>query len=62
MKKFNVWGKFIVDVDFNIEAKNEKEAEKKAKQMIKDNYHLDAIGDIHVPQSTDFKLLIDEEE
>jgi hypothetical protein len=62
MKKFNVWGKFIVDVDFNIDAKSEKDAEKKAKEMIKNEYHLDAIGGIHVAKSTDFKLLIDEED
>jgi len=62
MKKFNIWGSFKVDVDFDIEAKNEKDAEKKAKEMIKDNFHLDAIGGLHVSKSTEFKLLIDEED
>lgn len=62
MKKYNIWGKFTVDVDFNIDAKNEKEAEKKAKEMIKDTYYLDSIGGIHVPKSTDYKLYIDEED
>lgn len=62
MKKFNVWGSFSVDVDFDIEAKNEKEAEKKAKQMINDQFYLDSVGGISVPKSGNFKLYIDENE
>lgn len=60
MKKFNIWGSFSVDVDFDIEAKNEKDAEKKAKQMIKDQFYLDSVGGISVPKSNDFKLYVDE--
>lgn len=62
MKKYNIWGEFTVDVDFNIEAENEKDAEKKAKEMIKDRYNLDSIGDIHVVKKVDFELNIDEED
>lgn len=63
MKKFNIWGSFTVDVDFDIEAKNEKEAEKKAKEMIKDFYRLDSHGALHVPKMADFnRLNIDEDE
>ena len=62
MKKFNVWGSFTVEVDFDIDAKNEKEAEKKAKEMIKDTFYLDSVGGIHVPKMVDFKLYTDENE
>lgn len=62
MKTYNIWGKFTVDVDFNIEAENEMDAEKKARQMIKDRYNLDAIGDLHVKNNIEFQLNIDEED
>lgn len=62
LKTFNIWGRFEVDVDFDVEAKNEKDAIKKAKQMITDAYHLDAVGGLHVSKSTSFSLLIDEED
>jgi hypothetical protein len=62
MKTFNIWGRFEVEVDFDIEAENEKEAERKAKEMINDAYRLDYIGELHVAKSTNFNLLIDQED
>ena len=62
MKKFNIWGSFTVDVDFEIDAENEKEAEEKAKKLINDTYYLDAVGGLHVSKSAGYKLYADEED
>lgn len=62
LKTFNIWGNFQVQVDFDIEARNETEARMKAQGMITDQYSLDAIGGLHIAQSTDFNLYIDEED
>lgn len=61
-KTFNIWGRFEVEVAFDIDAKDEKEARIKAREMIRDAYHLDSIGGLHVAKSTSFHLLIDQED
>lgn len=62
LKTFNIWGNFQVQVDFDIEARNETEAKMKAQEMITDQYSFDAVGGLHVANSTDFNLYIDEED
>lgn len=51
MPTYNIWGKVTFDVDFEIEAKNETEARKIAKERINDMYHLDSVGALHSPKS-----------
>lgn len=62
LKTFNVWGRFEVDVDFDIDAESEIEALRKAKEMINGAYDLDSIGGLHLAKSTNFHLLIDQED
>lgn len=46
MKTFNIWGSIKVDIDFDVEAKTEEQATKKAIEQIKDFYNLDSVGSV----------------
>lgn len=45
--EFNVYGKVIFDVDFDIEAEDEETAINLAKEKILDYYHLDVVNAYH---------------
>jgi len=54
--KYNIQGKVSFDVEFDIEANNEEEAIKLAKEIIMDNYCLNSNGDLHNIGSVKFDL------
>lgn len=56
MKEFSVLGKISFDVNFDIEAETEEEAMKKAKEYLKDMYHLDTIGAYHDPKDVEIDI------
>lgn len=61
MKKFNVFGTVSFDIDMDLEAVNQIEANKKAKEMIDDMYHLGSYGAYHTPDDVEYrKLNVDE--
>lgn len=62
MKKYNIFGSFTIDVDFDIEAKSEPDAKRIAKKMIIDQYNFDAIGGLHIVNTTAFNLDADVED
>lgn len=51
MGKYNVWGRFTIEVNFNIESENQESANKKAIFFINDMYHIDCYGAYHDPKN-----------
>ena len=65
MKQFNIQGNITFEVDFDVEAINLEDAKEKAKEMIEDYYHLNALGSYHTrEQEIDIEAIpySDEEE
>jgi len=50
MPTFNIWGTLELEVDFEVEAKDEKEARQKAIERLNDMYHLNSYGGLIVPK------------
>lgn len=60
--EYNINGTISFDISIDIEASSEEEALKKAKEQLKDYYHLDVIGANHFPEKVEMDLYAEEYE
>lgn len=54
--EFNIQGKVILNIDWDIEANSEEDAIAKIKEKIIDMYNLNLVNTYHNKEETEFKL------